>query len=576
MVPEVESNFTFFSFKFVVVMKTKYTILNIYCIIIFTICSLQCFSQTVGVTLNTSDSFEGYTLIAPFDNHIAYLIDNCGEIVHQWDLPEKRVRSIYLYDNGDVLYFARDSTATSSFFQKGGILKKMNWDNEILWSYTYQGADYVQHHDIEPLPNGNILLVTFKVRASDQAILKGKTSFGNDIWTTKIDEIKPIGTDSINVVWEWEVWNHLVQDVDSNIDNYAVIKDSPGKIDINYTNNDLPDLLHVNSISYNKTSDLILLSSNFYSELYVIDHSTTTAEAATSNGGNFGKGGEILYRWGNPEAYDRGTVLDKKFFRQHDAKWIENDLPYSGGIVVFHNGDGRSEINYSSVDVLMPDRNLNGEFVIDNIKPFGPLELSKSYFNAIDPSYIYAVIGSGCQILPNGNAIMCSRDQGLVVELSPENKIVWEYRNPVEPITGIATQGDLDNPNSYLWRADKYPTDYAAFIGKNLLPKGTIEFGTDTSLCSILLNTIAIENTSFDIKVYPNPTSKFISIDFNEFSKKVNNVQLLDVFGKMVYEQKINSFNENLHISVQDLKTGIYIMKIWSNEKIFSYKIAVR
>lgn len=59
----------------------------------------------------------------------------------------------------------------------------------------------------------------------------------------------------------------------------------------------------MNGIDYNPVLDQIALSTHNLNEWYIIDHSTTTAEAATSSGGNSGKGGDLLYRWGNPAAY---------------------------------------------------------------------------------------------------------------------------------------------------------------------------------------------------------------------------------------------------------------------------------
>ena len=60
------------------------------------------------------------------------------------------------------------------------------------------------------------------------------------------------------------------------------------------------DWLHTNGIDYNAEYDLIVLSVPRMNELWVIDHSTTTEEALGSTGGRWGKGGDLLWRWGNP------------------------------------------------------------------------------------------------------------------------------------------------------------------------------------------------------------------------------------------------------------------------------------
>ena len=47
------------------------------------------------------------------------------------------------------------------------------------------------------------------------------------MWPDKIVELQPIGLDSANIVWEWKFWDHLIQDVDSNLVNYGIISMHP-------------------------------------------------------------------------------------------------------------------------------------------------------------------------------------------------------------------------------------------------------------------------------------------------------------------------------------------------------------
>ena len=91
-----------------------------------------------------------------------------------------------------------------------------------------------------------------------------------------------------------------------------------------------PDWLHINSVAYNPDLDQIMLSVFEFSEIWIIDHGTTTAEAAGHEGGKYGKGGDLLYRWGNPRAYRAGTVKDQKLFGQHNAHWIPRGFPARG------------------------------------------------------------------------------------------------------------------------------------------------------------------------------------------------------------------------------------------------------
>ena len=65
------------------------------------------------------------------------------------------------------------------------------------------------------------------------------------------------------------------------------------------------DWMHSNAVAYNAELDQVLLNVLEFNEFWIIDHSTTTAEAAGHTGGKHGKGGDLLYRWGNPRALSR-------------------------------------------------------------------------------------------------------------------------------------------------------------------------------------------------------------------------------------------------------------------------------
>jgi len=63
------------------------------------------------------------------------------------------------------------------------------------------------------------------------------------------------------------------------------VADHPELIDINFGGRHA-DWNHLNSIDYNEEFDQILLSSHNQNEIWVIDHSTTTEEAAGHTGGD--------------------------------------------------------------------------------------------------------------------------------------------------------------------------------------------------------------------------------------------------------------------------------------------------
>lgn len=269
-------------------------------------------------------------------------------------------------------------------------------------------------------------------------------------------EVQPAGPTSGEIVWEWHAWDHLIQDYDSSKENYGVVGDHPELVDINYVTSSQQDLMHTNSIDYNEEFDQILLSVRYYSEIWVIDHSTTTEEAAGHTGGNSGKGGDLLYRWGNPQTYDRGTSSDRKFFEQHDTNWIDEGYPGEGNILIFNNGVGRG---YSTVDEIVLPVDENGEYYLAPGSAYGPT--AQTWIYNPTPSF-YASHLSGANRLTNGDTLICNGETGKIWEVTPEEATVWQwtgagevlkidYIPPEEQEPPVPNTPDLDCSGSLSW-----------------------------------------------------------------------------------------------------------------------------
>ena len=75
-------------------------ILN-YLIFMYSLVSAQ--DRTVGLFLNDSDSYDGYTLFAPLASTKTYIIDNEGRLIHIWEGTHRPGMSAYLLENGNLL-----------------------------------------------------------------------------------------------------------------------------------------------------------------------------------------------------------------------------------------------------------------------------------------------------------------------------------------------------------------------------------------------------------------------------------------------------------------------------------------
>lgn len=376
---------------------------------------------------------EGYILFPPIFSRKTYLIDKDGGLPHCFKSKYLPADSVFLKDNGNIIrstFLYPHPNFLIMFMGTGGGIQEITPNGTVLWNYKYIGREYVPHHDIHLLPNGNILLLCWELKYYEDIIKAGKNPCSlekNVIWAEYLIEIEPIYPTGGSIIWEWHVWDHLIQDYDSSKDNYGVIKDHPELVDINAGKNN-EFWTHCDAIDYNKELDQIMLTVNNFNEIWIIDHSTSTEEASGHTGGDRGKGGGILYRWGNPKSYGLGDENDQYFYGQHDGRWIESGCPGEGNILVFNNGESRPGEAFSSVDEIVPPIDEYGNYTINPGEAYGPNAPIWSY-TSDNPTDFYCSFSGSAQRLENGNTLICNGFFGHFFEVTKDKKIVWEYTN---------------------------------------------------------------------------------------------------------------------------------------------------
>ncbi|MCX6269299.1 MAG: aryl-sulfate sulfotransferase [Bacteroidetes bacterium] len=400
--------------------------------------------------LGKSQTYDGYTFYAAQNGTKAYLVDLTGTTYHTWTFTKSTCYSSYLLSGGVVLRTVNHSGNSFTGGPVSGEVQKVDYNGNILWDYVYSTTSYCSHHDVHAMPNGNVLLIAYELKTAAQVTAAG-CSQNIVMWPDKIVEIQPSGTSGGTVVWEWHVWDHLVQHYDATKPSYGLPADHPELLNINYLTT--KDWMHVNGIDYNPALDQIVFSSHTLNEVYVIDHSTTTAQAATHSGGNSGKGGDILYRWGNPAAYETaGTTI---FNVVHDAHWIPSTNPtYPNSLCAFNNKGGTG--TKSCVDIFTP--------------PYTGYNYSITAGSAYTPStYTWRHTYSGTatqdmgssQQLPNGNMLVCIAQSGLIYEINASQVQVWS-----KSAGGIVPQAFRYPPcfvtGSYVAAATATPTTLCA------------------------------------------------------------------------------------------------------------------
>jgi Arylsulfotransferase (ASST) len=436
------------------------------------LCLLTGLALVVSTRRSESPAFTGYTLIAPLHSRWTYLIDMQGRVVRAWESRYEAGEGAYLLEDGHLLR-AGQLVGEEQLFGGaggGGRVQEFTWDGDIVWDFKWHNEKQLSHHDIARLPGGNVLLLVWELKTADEAIATGRSPRSVDgPWLAdSVIEIRPTGKTTGEVVWEWHAWDHLIQDLDPSRVNYGDVAAHPELIDINFGQDHfptpsrdaqpgpedalrqgnlavlrtlgyvgspaakgnrgiVPEWTHVNAVAYDAELDQIMLTVRSFNEFWIIDHSTTTAEAKGHAGGRGGKGGDLLYRWGNPRAYRAGTTDDQRLFAPHHAHWIPRDCPGAGHVLVFNNGVGRSGGPFSSVDELVLPIDARGRYLREPGSAYEPIGPAWSY-TAPRTTDFYAALMSGAQRLPNGNTLICDSMRRIIFEVTRFGDVAWAYR----------------------------------------------------------------------------------------------------------------------------------------------------
>lgn len=532
-----------------------------------------------GCQYLSAQQWGDYTLYSTGSSTTAYLIDTNNTNYHTWTgLTGQTAYSNYMLPGGVLLRTVKTTNSTFSGGGMAGRVQKVDWNGTILWDYTYSTTTVCTHHDICAMPNGNVLLIAYESKTGTQSSAAG-SNYAGTLWPDHVIEVQPTGTTTGTIVWEWHLWDHLCQDDNASGGNYVTsVADHPELYDINAVtlNSMNKDFWHMNGIDYNPILDQIVVSAHNTNEFYVIDHSTTTAEAASHSGGRGGRGGDFLYRWGDPSRYDQSGSAN--FNVLHDAHWIPQGVPNAGRLVALNNKGISS--TQSCVDMIDP--------------PYSGFNYSYTANTAWLPAtYTFRQNCTGgttnmgnSQQLPNGNMLICLALSGVMYEIDSNGTQLWSktasgtvaqaFRYsacqvtsaaPAIPtITAIGNVLTSTSATTHQWFVDGVliagatSQSYAATQSGAYCVQVTDSNGCWYSYSLLFDHSYIMDVTSFDqahnILAFPNPTNGILNLSGDVLANAFT-VDIIDAAGRTVMSVR----NEKI-IDLSFLDNGIYLVNI--------------
>ena len=416
-----------------------------------------------ALQVRETGAFPGYTLLVPQTSTETHLLDLDGKAVHTWRSEYLPGLSAAVREDGLLLRAGRFVPSPANFASApggaGGVIELLDWDSTVVASFQYASDQYLQHHDVVSLPNGNVLMLAWEYKTTEEAIAMGRDPATLPDGHVYPDSVIEVDLDSGKIVWEWRVWDHLVQELDPTKPNYGSVAKHPRRIDLNVASNGgQASWNHLNGIDYDRERDHVIVSSREFNEIWVIDHGITTEQAK-------GKRGDLLARFGNPMAYGKGDAGDRTLFFQHDARVVPKGTAGAGNYLAFSNGDAEHR-PYSTVEEIIPVRK-GGKFVArDGVFR---ARTKRVYPTARTSSeQFFASFISGSQRLPNGNTLITDGPVGRVLEVTAAGTKVWEYVNDYFPPLPVVWVGSFEIRPERLFFADRYAEKYPGFRGKPL------------------------------------------------------------------------------------------------------------
>ena len=125
--------------------------------------------------------------------------------------------------------------------------------------------------------------------------------------------------------------------------------------------------------------------------------------------------------------------------------------------------------------------------------------------------------------------------------------------------------------------------DHKVYYNRNDSPTGSgvtdaVNQALSDIAASCLLGNDELNQTKFDLACYPNPANSEIAVSFSIPTAEKISLEIMDLNGavlKQVNVEKSNALVGSVQVDIKDLKGGVYLLKIMSNDEAEVIKFQV-
>jgi Arylsulfotransferase (ASST) len=386
-------------------------------------------------------------------NNRTYLIDMNGHVVHEWDkggFPAKMLPpSLTGGKKGEIGVQLSRVPAGSDLGSIGlvpglkGAFRDLtfgyvDWHGNTAWEWGRRaiGGAVLQHHDWDPLANGDALILGAYVRRMRR--------FGNrPMVDSIIYEVNPAG----GTVWTWKAADHLAE--------------------LGFTGRRWQSLLRESSADYLHLNDMEVLGPNHWAasgdRRFAPDNVLIGSRNANFLAIISRRTGRIVWRMGpefRPPGHPYAQLLVthrkvpftlRRLSGAHDAHMIPEGLPGAGDLLVFDN-EGEGGYPPAVLPLIAGSRVLQ-------INPVTRRVVWE--YTGTKATFFSPFLGSA-QRLSNGNTLINEAIWGRFFQVTPDGGIVWEY---VSPFLTRAHDDPQGPPIRWVYRIQAVPYDWVPISG---------------------------------------------------------------------------------------------------------------